>query len=104
MIDYTQHQRQTAAASNAAVHNELQRLARQRFEQFSSDWQKPAIEGMTVILHKASEALDQTLLCGAVRRRVIGDCRQVRVFAPVNPQTSATKVLRCFSRWPVGRG
>jgi hypothetical protein len=46
-----------------------------------SDWQKGAINSVTVVFQEAGEALDQTFLCRPIARRVIGNRGQVRMFA-----------------------
>jgi hypothetical protein len=60
------------------------------------DGQKPAITGVAVVFEEAGEALDQRFLRGAIAGRVIGNRRQVRVFATHQPTDQGHQGIEMF--------
>jgi len=85
VVDHAQHQGQAAPSSHTAVHHQVDGLLGQSCEQFCCDWQEPAINAVTVVFHEAGETLDQAFLPRVVTRGVIGNARQMSVFAADQP-------------------
>jgi hypothetical protein len=81
MVDYTQHQGDTATPNRAAVHHQRDRLCCQILQQRLRNWQEPAFQCLRVMFEPATEALDQAFLLGAVAGCVIGDSREMRPLA-----------------------